>query len=403
MDDERNPNNPFESFGFDLTKGFDLSQFSSLIPPTGPVNLDVARQIAQWAALHTPDGVGVVDAPESVAAFEATASAALAQIAAAADDPSLRELQLLTHTRREWAEAQLQELTGVLASLSNVVASGFGSLEIDAEIAHEALGGIDASFLQAMMSSIAPTLVGSQAGALLGSLSHLVLGRYDLAVPASGTEHVWIIPSNLRSFAATWDLDLNDLTYTVVAHEALHTMLRKAPAFRNHFDELVTAYANGYAFDPERLAASFANPSADPENPLGIGSIDPVAFLEAMQTDAQTSPRGSLRRFVALSCGIVDAILERFVRPMVATFPSISEARKRHRIECSSSSAFLEALLGVNLERSEYESGASFVQGVLDRADLEGLAQLWHRSDALPTESEFQAPGLWLARIELAG
>ncbi len=45
--------------------------------------------------------------------------------------------------------------------------------------------------------------------------------------------------------------------------------------------------------------------------------------------------------------------------------------------------------------------GAAFVDGVVERAGAEGLARLWASADNLPTPAEVDAPGLWLARIDL--
>jgi uncharacterized protein (DUF2342 family) len=39
--------------------------------------------------------------------------------------------------------------------------------------------------------------------------------------------------------------------------------------------------------------------------------------------------------------------------------------------------------------------------GVVERAGEEGLARLWHSEKELPTPAELEAPGLWLARIDL--
>jgi uncharacterized protein (DUF2342 family) len=42
-----------------------------------------------------------------------------------------------------------------------------------------------------------------------------------------------------------------------------------------------------------------------------------------------------------------------------------------------------------------------FVRGVVERAGEEGLVRLWHSGKELPTPAELNAPGLWLARIDL--
>ena len=41
------------------------------------------------------------------------------------------------------------------------------------------------------------------------------------------------------------------------------------------------------------------------------------------------------------------------------------------------------------------------MRGVVERAGDEALARLWVSPRELPTPAEVDAPGLWLARIEL--
>jgi uncharacterized protein (DUF2342 family) len=70
-------------------------------------------------------------------------------------------------------------------------------------------------------------------------------------------------------------------------------------------------------------------------------------------------------------------------------------------VERGEAGRFIEGLLGLQLERSDYERGQAFCRGVIERAGLDGLNRLWERESMLPTVSELDAPGLWLARIEL--
>ncbi|MCY3968193.1 MAG: zinc-dependent metalloprotease, partial [bacterium] len=61
----------------------------------------------------------------------------------------------------------------------------------------------------------------------------------------------------------------------------------------------------------------------------------------------------------------------------------------------------IEQMLGLELNQNHYDKGTAFVTGVLDRADKDGLARLWNSARELPTPAEVEAPGLWLARIDL--
>ena len=59
--------------------------------------------------------------------------------------------------------------------------------------------------------------------------------------------------------------------------------------------------------------------------------------------------------------------------------------------------------LGVclRLTRQQVERGHGFAAGVTERAGHDGLSQLFNKAGNLPTPNELDAPGLWLARIEL--
>jgi uncharacterized protein (DUF2342 family) len=70
-------------------------------------------------------------------------------------------------------------------------------------------------------------------------------------------------------------------------------------------------------------------------------------------------------------------------------------------VEASDGDRFVERLLGLQLGQAQYDRGAAFVRGVVERAGDEALARLWVSPRELPTPAEVDAPGLWLARIEL--
>ena len=111
-----------------------------------------------------------------------------------------------------------------------------------------------------------------------------------------------------------------------------------------------------------------------------------------------TSPRpeemlASLRVFHAVLEGYADDVLQRVGGRLVPSFARIHEAMKRHRIERGEATRFVEQLLGLTLERDDYELGAAFCAGVVERAGPEALNRLWTAPSMVPTKSELEAPG----------
>ena len=60
----------------------------------------------------------------------------------------------------------------------------------------------------------------------------------------------------------------------------------------------------------------------------------------------------------------------------------------------------MEKLFGLELSQSFFDRGCGFIDGIVERGGEDALLPLWARASALPTNAEFAAPGLWLARLE---
>ena len=86
---------------------------------------------------------------------------------------------------------------------------------------------------------------------------------------------------------------------------------------------------------------------------------------------------------------------------LLTGYDQLTEALRRRRVEAASSDRFVEQLFGLELGQAAYDRGSAFVEGIVERAGKEGLARLWASEQDLPTPAEVDAPGLWLARIDL--
>ena len=104
---------------------------------------------------------------------------------------------------------------------------------------------------------------------------------------------------------------------------------------------------------------------------------------------------------IAAIIGYVDHSVDAVSTSVLGNGNQIAEAVRRRRVEASPSDTFVEQLLGLRLTQAQVERGHAFVEGVVERAGNDGLTALFSRSGNLPTPSELDAPGLWLARIEL--
>jgi uncharacterized protein (DUF2342 family) len=98
---------------------------------------------------------------------------------------------------------------------------------------------------------------------------------------------------------------------------------------------------------------------------------------------------------------VVDHVVDVVGAELITDYPMLTEALRRRRVEAAAADRFVERLFGLELTQATYERGSTFVAGVLERAGEDGLRRLWDSDELLPTPAEVDAPGLWLARIDL--
>jgi putative hydrolase len=410
--DKRDEPEPQSSSGFPGMPfgggGFDLAQLMSMLQSQGPINWDVARQIAAWVAVE-----GGTERPIDPAAHEQLdelARAAQTHVVAETDLTATFVAPLRTLGPQGWAALHLVALRPVLEALATTLGQVMreggpepGEIETGEP---GAPGGPGASpfgpeMLGGMMQMLAPALLGMQAGSMIGYLAQHALGRYDLPLPTSDEPSLTFVVQNIDAFEEAWSLERADLRFYVAVHEVVHAAERSVPWLRDRLVRLSTEYVSAYEVDPSALEDRFG--SVDPNDPSTLGSIaeDPDALLGAMHSPRQDEPRRQLQLLTAVLEGYADSVLERVGEKLIPSFRQIHEAMQRHRVERGEAEVFIEGLLGLKLERHHYDQGAAFCRGVVERAGPAGLNRLWEAERMLPTPAELDAPGLWLARIEL--
>ena len=379
----------------------------------GPLNWEIARQMAQWAAAggqpeSNPDPVSRVRLEELLRVAEMHVSEATGLTVAtggvltvAAVTPSDWALRTLEHWK-PLLELLAQRMTPPAAGQpggSNPLAGGpfgaFGGGE-PGGAGDEAMSRLFANLHQVL----GPFLFGLQAGSMVGQLAARAMGQYDLPMPRPDSRELLLVPATIDGFASDWSLAPDDVRMWICLRETTNHAVLGRPHVRARLEELIRSYVE--AFSPttasleERLSDLDLNDMAGLQAAFG----DPANLVEEMQNDAQRQIQVPLRALLSAVVGYVDYIMDTVGRRLIASYGPLTEALRRHRLEETPGDKLLGQLFGVSLGAEHYEQGQAFVHGILERAGAEGLARLWRSERDLPTPPEVAAPGLWLARIE---
>jgi putative hydrolase len=380
--------------------GFDLEQLMRMLQSQGPVNFEIAQQVATAVATGNPE-TGEPEAeppidPAVRASFDDVVRAAQGQVAETTGIGATLGVPSECVDRSRWAVATLDRLVPVL----NTLAGALQRPGDDASLMEEPDPGDIGAFL---MQSLLPLLLGVWSGSMLGQLAHNALGQYDLPLPLHGPPTQRFLVRNVEAFGEEWSLPTDELHYALALREVVHGAQRSVPWVRDELERLATEYVAAYEVQPDALQEQLGDLNlTDPSSMASLSQLgDPNALLGAMRSDRQGSLLESLQRFVSVLEGYTDIVVETLGEPMIPSHARIDEALKRHRLDRGEAAAFVDRLLGLELDRSHYDAGIAFSRGVVERGGIEQLNRLWTSPEMVPTRAEFEAPGLWLARIDL--
>lgn len=239
--------------------------------------------------------------------------------------------------------------------------------------------------------------------ALSSATSRRSLGQYDLPLPRTASNEILVAVCNLHRFAEEWSLPIDDLQLWLCAHEmAFHAVLSR-PHVARKLEELVVAHSKLVRPDPRDLEGLLQG--IDPGSIPGLSQImgDPSLLGDS---DRGPSPelekvRSQLASLTAAIVGYAEYVTSVVASRLIGGHAPIGEAMRRQRVGRGEGERVAESLFGLHLDQEDIDRGKAFVQGVLDRSGELDLARLWIDEEHLPTPAEIDAPGLWLARIEL--
>ena len=390
-DDPFDEDNPFGGLPF-------LGDIAKMFQSQGPVNWDAARQFAlQLATDGKPEQN--VDPVERVRLAELARVAELQVASQTGLAPTAGggPAQIEAVTRAEWARLTLDAHRPLMERLA---------VRLRATPPQDAAAGPEAQLLGGLFQFLNPMMMAMSAGSMAGHLATRSLGIYDLPIPREG-DHIPIVASNLTEFAEEWSIPADDVRLWVCLHElTMHSVL-SLPHVRSAITDLLGRYIDGFHHDPHAIEERLSGLELGGGDPNDLQQQmqrilgDPEALLGAMRSEQQAAVVPALEAMLAVLVGYVDHVIDEVGTDLLGSHDALVEAFRRRRVTASASDRFVERLLGVDLRPDLVERGHAFVNGVVERAGEDGVRRLWEAPRTLPTPNEVDAPGLWLARIEL--
>ncbi|GHJ50181.1 hydrolase [Catellatospora sp. TT07R-123] len=357
-------------------------------PGGGPVNWDLARQVAT-TALNTEGDPAV----------------------SAADRAEVGEALRL-------ADLWLEPVTSLPSGLVSTAAWNrnewiFNTLDVWRKLADPVAGRMVAAMsdlvpperraqlgpMAAMINGLGGALFGGQFGQALAKLATEVLSAGDIGLPLGPAGTAALVPANIRAYGEGLELDAGELRLFVALREAAHQRLfGHVPWLRGHVLSAVEAYANGIKVDREAIEEALGR--IDPADPESMSELRLEGIFTPEDSEQQRAALNRLETTLALVEGWVCHTVEAAAAGRLPNVVRLSETFRRRRAAGGPAEQTFAALVGLELRPRRLREAAALWTALTEHRGVDGRDALWAHPDLLPDDEAFADPVAYATHAE---
>jgi putative hydrolase len=368
-----NPNDPAQLQQF-------LAQLQQMLanPSAGPVNWDLARQVAQQQLTNDPAVAG----PQREAVIEALRLAdhwldpESALPSGIRTVESWRRADWLTNTLEVW-----QKLCDPVAAQMTNAMNDLVPEQMRAQLGPMAT----------MLTSMGGAVFGGQLGSALGSLAAEVLSAGDIGLPLGPAGTAALIPANISAYGEGLEIPEDQVRLYVALREAAHQRLfGHVPWLRGHVLGAVEAYARGIKVD--RDAVEEAVGRIDPSDPSTMTEMQLEGIFTSDDSPGQKAALSRLETALALIEGWVSHVVDRASGSRLPDSDRLAETFRRRRAAGGPAEQTFSALVGLELRPRRLREASVLWAALAEQRGVEGRDTLWSHPDLLPSDDDFADP-----------
>lgn len=362
-----------------------------LTSSSGPINWELARQVATASALSEGDPPAVGDFTEAVRIAEMQ----LTQLNGI--EPPLGMPAVRVVRRSFWVSDTVERLPEFVEPSARRVAEGFAQMQGDPSEAPVAAPGMFGSAdVHQALGAVMALVQGIQTGSVIGAMASNAFASYDVCIPRADEQLSFVEP-NITAFERDWSLPTMEFRLWVAIREVALRAALAQPWTRTHLLDILRDAAASMEVDVTEMQSRMehldilSDPTAMQELMQGGGSLfDPI------MDDEQRLKLARVQAFIASAEGFGAHVTDTIASRMLSVGPQIVEAV--HRLDRGASQLF-PRVLGIEIFAKHLEMGRRFCDVVADQTDEATLARMWDTAEALPSMPELEEPRLWMARV----
>ena len=360
----------------------------------GPINVALAKNIA-LGRTRADQSDTTVTAEDSDRVARVMSEASLWLDTVCAFDPAQGQTEALT--RAGWIEGSIDAWVKFASPVAQAVSDALTS------VISQRFQGFDQGEISGMFAGPVPiplpdnlkdpttllrllgnTSFAMQLGQAAGELAKEVRGGFDQGIPLLKNPAGALIPQNIKAYAKSLELDLDEVTRYMALKEAAHARLYAAvPWLMPRFEALIGKYARGVSIDLDAVEDQLRE--AEQINPESIAGAINLSNVGIEDTPEQKEALHSLGDLLALVDGWVDCVVWNAGMAHLPHLEQLREMTRRERAVGGPAEQTFESLLGLHLHPKRLREAADLWEHITADEGVQGRDDHWSHPDLLPS------------------
>jgi putative hydrolase len=353
----------------------------------GPINLEIAGQVAQTVATEGTTETSVSDTRKRMIDSAVHNSETL--LAGYTRLPLIEPIKSDSVTRSEWASKTLIAWRWLLERLAVRFVDELGTRGHDDNMQQ----------MKMVLKQVGPLLMGLQSGTLIGHLAREVISGFDPSIPREGETGIILVVPNIEQVATDYEVEVETvIDWVVVQDVARYLVVQGVSWVAPYRRSLMTQLVDAIEIDTSEMERRLIDLQTQGMEALQEGaSID--ASIPLVPTADHQLALDRVRAFVGLHEGYAARASEAVAGQLAGDHTKVAEVLARQRAAGSDAKELLANVLGFSLDRDLVTTGTTFCAAVEKLEGLGALNRVWDAPDNLPTYMELKDPFVWMERV----
>ncbi|MBM3656475.1 MAG: zinc-dependent metalloprotease [Actinobacteria bacterium] len=412
-EEESKGNNPFafESFG-EIFKHFSAmglnlpALMASLSGQASPASLS-KEMIRDISRKHLSAHGEVPVTVEDLTQIQEAINIADLWINEATAFPTLPLTDSIALSRRDWIDTTLdgwQGLTKPLVdsmadALSSMLDQGLPGPDGGDAISIPGFGpmSISKSSITAIMATFMSSLISTQLGQSIGSLSTTVTGANDVALPLSRDIKAQLLPQNVRAWGSGLEIaDAEVRIYLSLREIAAARLFKQSPWLSEYIRKAISDYGRGIRIDISAITQSaqeaMDSGAIDPSNPESMALAISGGIFTPETSPSQSAALEKLETLLALIEGWIDAVVAKAATDRLPSLIRLRETQARRRATNSPTQQLFATLLGLEVSPRLTREAITFWERIEKIDSISARDRIWEEAFLLPTAGQLLDP-----------